>query len=86
MFSKITKDVFFYFRKWNKELESAKKRQKSPSLLKALIATFWPEYLYLGILLATMDILLRLTQPIMLGKLLDFFKPETTTTETDAFW
>lgn len=77
---------FLYFRKWNKQLENAKKGYKRPSLLKALVATFWPEYLILGINLATMDIAIRLTQPIMLGNLLDYFTPGSSTTKTDAFW
>ncbi|KAG5875254.1 hypothetical protein JTB14_011933 [Gonioctena quinquepunctata] len=74
-------------RKWNKHLLYCKKRQQKPSLFKVLIATFWPEYLYLGVLLATMDLVFRLLQPIMLGHLLDFFKPgPKTTTKTEALW
>ncbi|CAH1104965.1 unnamed protein product [Psylliodes chrysocephalus] len=72
-------------RKWNKHLKKCNKTKK-PSLLKALIATFWPEYLYLGLILTVINLFLQLTQPIMLGHLLTYFKPNTTTSKTDALW
>jgi ATP-binding cassette subfamily C (CFTR/MRP) protein 4 len=69
-------------------MEKIKKSKKhgSPSLLKVLIATFWPEYLGLGIILVVMDLLVRLTQPMMLGKLLDHFRPNSTVDKTAALW
>jgi ATP-binding cassette subfamily C (CFTR/MRP) protein 4 len=75
-------------RQWNKQMEKIKKSKKhgSPSLLKVLIATFWPEYLGLGIILVVMDLLVRLTQPMMLGKLLDHFRPNSTVDKTAALW
>lgn len=73
-------------RKWNLHSEKAEKHKKKPSLLKVLIATFWPEYLYLGVLLVFMDIFVRLSQPIMLGKLLSYFKPVPSVTKTEALW
>lgn len=33
-----------------------------------------------------MDIVVRLSQPLMLGKLLEYFKPEPTVTKTEALW
>ncbi|XP_022904684.2 ATP-binding cassette sub-family C member 4-like isoform X1 [Onthophagus taurus] len=71
-------------RKWLKHLDSIKKVSKKPSLLKVLVATFWPEYLYLGFLLVIMDLGLRLAQPMLLGNLLDYFRPDTTTTKNQA--
>ncbi|XP_018575091.1 multidrug resistance-associated protein 4-like [Anoplophora glabripennis] len=73
-------------RNWNKNEEKAKKNNKKPSLLRVLVATFWPEYLYLGVLLAFMDIFIRLSQPLMLGRLLEYFKPVPTVTKTEALW
>ncbi|KAJ8957038.1 hypothetical protein NQ314_006615 [Rhamnusium bicolor] len=72
--------------KWNEHVESSKKCQRKPSLLKVLVATFWPEYLYLGINLVLMDIFIRLSQPFVLGKLLDYFRPGSSTTKTEALW
>lgn len=73
-------------RKWDAILRKCKKSNKRPSFLKALCATFWPEYLYLGFLLFFFDLILRLFQPLLLGALLDYFKPDTTTTKDQALW
>lgn len=73
-------------RKWQQHLEYTKKCSKKPSLLKVLVATFWPEYLYLGIIDAFMDIVIRVSQPIMLGYLLDYFRSDTELTKEDALW
>ncbi|KAJ8918369.1 hypothetical protein NQ315_008063 [Exocentrus adspersus] len=73
-------------RKWLKQSEAANKKNKKPSLLKVLVATFWPEYLYLGVILVCMDIFVRLSQPLMLGKLLEYFQPIPTITKTEALW
>lgn len=54
-----------------------------PSLLKALFQTFWPEYLLTGAILFVENIF-RIMQPLMLGELLDYFRPGTTKTENDA--
>ncbi|KAK4880096.1 hypothetical protein RN001_008242 [Aquatica leii] len=70
--------------KWKKHLEKMKKLEKTPSFLKVLVQTFWPEYLYLGILLIFLDIILRLLSPLMLGELLDYFRSESTKTKDQA--
>lgn len=73
-------------KKWKQHQIDCTKRKSKPSLLRVLVMTFWPEYLFLGILLAFMDLGLRLIQPLMLGKLLDYFKPATLTTKEEALW
>ncbi|XP_044267576.1 ATP-binding cassette sub-family C member 4-like [Tribolium madens] len=74
--------------KWNKHMDSIKKSKKKrqPSLLKVLVATFWPEYLLLGVILVIMDLCVRLSQPIMLGRLLDHFKPNSDVDKNAALW
>ncbi|CAG9833832.1 unnamed protein product [Diabrotica balteata] len=69
---------------WDKQIEKAKKTNSKPSLLKAIFMTFWLEYLKLGIFDITTDLVLRLVQPIMLGKLLDYFKPEAQVSKNEA--
>lgn len=68
------------------EKSKKSKNKKKPSLLIALLGTFWPEYLVLGVILVIMDLLVRLSQPLMLGKLLDYFRPNTTISKTEALW
>lgn len=69
--------VSTFSRKWLKHLEKSMALSTKPSLLRVLIATFWPEYLSLGIMLAVMDIGVRIGQPLILGKLLDYFREST---------
>ncbi|CAG9859550.1 unnamed protein product [Phyllotreta striolata] len=61
---------------WNNQIEKAKKTNSEPSLLKALINTFWWDYLYLGVLIGVNDLGLKIVQPFLLGLLLDYFNPE----------
>ncbi|KAG5866797.1 hypothetical protein JTB14_031470 [Gonioctena quinquepunctata] len=72
-------------RNWNKQVENARKDpNKKPSLFKAVIRTFWVEYAMLGILQGTGDLILRTTQPLMLGGMLDFYNPNSQVTKTEA--
>lgn len=40
----------------------------------------------MGILILVMEVFVRLAQPIMLGYLLEYFRPETTITKGEALW
>ncbi|KAL6424777.1 hypothetical protein ACFW04_010016 [Cataglyphis niger] len=78
---------------WEKECEAYKRRLKKnattgslkkvsePSLLRVIIKCFGFKVLLYGILLAVMEILLRLLQPIFLGQLLRYYN----TQEVDEF-
>ncbi|KAF5275659.1 hypothetical protein FQA39_LY06771 [Lamprigera yunnana] len=70
--------------KWMIHAAKTKKSNKEPSLLNVLVQTFWPEYLYLGMLLV-LDMILRLLSPIMLGELLDYFRTDSEKTKDQAF-
>lgn len=70
------------FRHWNAQLKT---NSKNPSLIKAIYKTFWREYLFLGCIQFSHDILIRLTQPIFLGLLLSYFTPNSTVTRNEAF-
>lgn len=59
--------------------------KKKPSLIKAIAKTFWREYAVLGFIQFFNDILVRLTQPLFLGWLLDYFSPKSVTTRDAAF-
>lgn len=57
-------------RKWEKELTESKR----PSLLVALVATFWREYGLLCLISASNDLIAQLGQPLLLGQLLLYFQ------------
>ncbi|CAO1406085.1 unnamed protein product [Diamesa tonsa] len=67
---------------WFKQLDG----KKRPSLIRALCLTFWPEYTFLGIMAVINDIGIRLSAPIFLGWLLDYFRPDTEMTRENAFF
>lgn len=59
--------------------------KKKPSLLRALVQTFWLEYVHLAMYQLTTDIFVRLAQPIFLGWLLGYFAPESTVPKSSAY-
>lgn len=69
---------------WQNEKGKCSKRNKNPSLLLTLLKMFWKELLCAAIMLAIAQIVLRLAEPILLGKLLNYFKEETTITKSEA--
>lgn len=73
-------------KQWERQLKVAQQsRRKKPSLLKAIALTFPWEYTGLGIIQVANDLGIRLFQPILLGWLLGYFKPGSTTTKEDAY-
>lgn len=49
-------------------------RKRKPSLLRAVVKTFWLEILILGILCFMNDVVIRLILPFLLENLLEYFK------------
>lgn len=78
--------LFFLFSKWDTHLKSRQRKNKNPSLARVLVKTFWPEYLLLAIILVLMDLVLRLAQPIFLGNLLEYFRPDSEMLREDAMF
>lgn len=44
---------------WEKQLRNSKEHKKEPRLYKALFDVFWPEILKLGIILVSIEVLLK---------------------------
>ncbi|KAJ6642101.1 ATP-binding cassette sub-family C member 4 [Pseudolycoriella hygida] len=59
--------------KWRKQINGPGR----PSLILAIVATFWREYLLLGLICAINDIFIRLAQPFLLGRLLTYFRHDS---------
>lgn len=70
-FQKLNSKTAFTWRKWNKELES---ESKNPSLVRATAKTFWKELLILATACFVNDVLIKVGQPFLLGKLLLYFR------------
>lgn len=73
-------------KQWNALLIKCKNTPKEPSYLKALLLTFWPELLFLASILFVISLILELTQPIFLGKWLNYFKVDSTITKEEAYY
>ncbi|NWR88374.1 MRP4 protein, partial [Furnarius figulus] len=58
---------------WDKEVQKAKKRGKTPHLTKAIILCYWKSYLVLGVF-TMIEETIKIVQPILLGKIINFFE------------
>ncbi|NXS19468.1 MRP4 protein, partial [Mystacornis crossleyi] len=58
---------------WDKEVQKAKKRGKTPHLTKAIILCYWKSYLVFGIF-TMIEETLKIVQPIFLGKIINYFE------------
>lgn len=77
---KIPTIIFFFLfptRHWKQQLQTdLKQSSKSgkPSLVKAIFRTFWRELVLLSTVTLFGEIILRIAQPILLGRLLLYFR------------
>ncbi|NXI28798.1 MRP4 protein, partial [Sterrhoptilus dennistouni] len=65
---------------WDKEVQKAKKRGKTPHLTKAIILCYWKSYLVFGIF-TMIEETLKIIQPIFLGKIINFFEKDNSSDE-----
>ncbi|XP_063224182.1 ATP-binding cassette sub-family C member 4-like isoform X2 [Bacillus rossius redtenbacheri] len=61
---------------WTRELQRSKKLRREPSLVRVLLRCFWLELCLLGTLLFSVEVFVRMSQPLALGRLLRYFGPE----------
>ncbi|XP_068864472.1 ATP-binding cassette sub-family C member 4 isoform X2 [Aphelocoma coerulescens] len=67
---------------WDKEVQKAKKRGKTPHLTKAIILCYWKSYLVFGIF-TMIEETLKIIQPIFLGKIINYFEKYDSSDEVD---
>ncbi|PNF14801.1 putative multidrug resistance-associated protein lethal(2)03659 [Cryptotermes secundus] len=58
---------------WNEEVKLAAQRKRKASLLRVIARCFGPKIMVYGFFLFTMEVLLRLSQPLLLGRLVRHF-------------
>ncbi|XP_055676611.1 ATP-binding cassette sub-family C member 4-like [Lutzomyia longipalpis] len=68
-------------KKW---MEQLKRSKSNPSLIKAVAIAFWKEYLLLALIVIVNEAAIRLGQPLLLGRLLLYFRPNSGMTHTEA--
>ncbi|NXS87197.1 MRP4 protein, partial [Erpornis zantholeuca] len=67
---------------WDKEVQKAKKRGKTPHLTKAIILCYWKSYLVFGIF-TMIEETLKIIQPIFLEKMINYFEKYDSSNEVD---
>ncbi|XP_076648686.1 putative multidrug resistance-associated protein lethal(2)03659 isoform X2 [Halictus rubicundus] len=70
----------------NSKTYDVRSKVKTPSLTKVLIKCFGFKLLMYGLILAVMEILLRVLQPIFLGRLLKYYSSPNEITKEEAYW
>ncbi|CAG9809558.1 unnamed protein product [Chironomus riparius] len=67
---------------WN---EQVTKNPSKPSLIKALFKTFWREYSVLAFHIILNEICVKILLALFLGRLLDYFSPNSTSSKGSAY-
>ncbi|KAK5646813.1 hypothetical protein RI129_005277 [Pyrocoelia pectoralis] len=67
---------------WNLELERANKLNVQPSLTRVLVKLFGLNYLLLAIPVMCVDLVFKMSQPLLLAKLIAYYAPSTSTSIT----
>ncbi|XP_055640688.1 ATP-binding cassette sub-family C member 4-like [Toxorhynchites rutilus septentrionalis] len=74
-------------KQWERQLKNYKKKSKGgPSLVKAIFRAFWQDWLLLSIITVFGEIILRIAQPFLLGRLLLYFRRQTDMTFDEALY
>ncbi|XP_057709528.1 ATP-binding cassette sub-family C member 4-like isoform X3 [Corythoichthys intestinalis] len=63
---------------WNHEMKIAIKEQRQPELTRALINCYWRSYVLIGIYIFLQEVI-KVIQPLLLGKLIEYFEGPGTT-------
>ncbi|XP_041788072.1 ATP-binding cassette sub-family C member 4-like [Anopheles merus] len=74
-------------RQWHRQLELQRHTPShSPSLVRAIFRTLWKEWVTLSVLAFFAEVVLRLLQPIFLGRMLLYFREGSNVTREDALY
>ncbi|XP_054270037.1 probable multidrug resistance-associated protein lethal(2)03659 [Macrosteles quadrilineatus] len=60
-------------KKWREECKRAAIKKREPSLLRVLLRIFGPKLMAYGLVLAIVENVFRVSQPLFLGKLIEYF-------------
>ncbi|XP_060872271.1 probable multidrug resistance-associated protein lethal(2)03659 isoform X2 [Metopolophium dirhodum] len=63
-------------KRWKIETVNANKKNGDPSLLRVLVQMFGAKLMLYGLIQAFVEIVLRMSQPILIGGLLEYFNPD----------
>ncbi|CAI6363936.1 unnamed protein product [Macrosiphum euphorbiae] len=61
---------------WRSELAHAYSVNRKPTFLRALIRMFGAKYMFLGFILCILNTIFKVSEPILVGELLEYFNPD----------
>ncbi|XP_063223831.1 ATP-binding cassette sub-family C member 4-like [Bacillus rossius redtenbacheri] len=70
---------------WKENIKSNSKKKKPPSLLRVIIKMFKWEFMKSGVVVLLVSCVFRVSQPLLLASLINYFSPGSTTTKTTAY-
>lgn len=70
---------------WNQELQQSKIKKEEPSLLRVLVKCFGVKTFFYGFLVAVSEVLFKITQPWFMGRLIQYFSPNSDMSIETAF-
>ncbi|KAF4522899.1 hypothetical protein B566_EDAN012057 [Ephemera danica] len=71
---------------WNRELKSPNGGKKpQPSFMKAMIKSFGPRFMCFGFVLLFVELVVKVAQPIFLGRLIRYFTPSSGISKQEAY-
>lgn len=73
-------------RNWRSQLRKCKNKKSQPSLVKAIFRTFWKDWAMLSLITVFGEIILRIVQPIFLGRLLLYFRRQSDISYEEALY
>ncbi|XP_053965136.1 probable multidrug resistance-associated protein lethal(2)03659 [Anastrepha ludens] len=69
---------------WEAEIDKKRQKHKEPNLVSAVLRVFGARYALLGFLLFLLEIGLRITQPLFLGGLVNYYANSTSSASTNT--
>ncbi|XP_049853484.1 probable multidrug resistance-associated protein lethal(2)03659 [Schistocerca gregaria] len=72
-------------RLWKQECRRAVKNKRSPSYLRVILSAYGWKYMMYGCILAALELIVRVAQPLFLGFLLQYFSPGSTMPILEAY-
>ncbi|CAB3386319.1 Hypothetical predicted protein [Cloeon dipterum] len=70
---------------WDEEIKNAQRKKKTPSFFKAAFKTFGLKYCAYGLVLFFLEMVVRISQPIFLGRLIRYFASSTDIDKDEAY-
>ncbi|XP_044753081.1 ATP-binding cassette sub-family C member 4-like isoform X2 [Coccinella septempunctata] len=70
-------------RSWNEQMKTTGRKKKKFAIFKSILDAFWREIVTI-VVIATIEVVLRIAEPVCLGFLLSYFQPHSTMSKQEV--